>query len=306
MRRRLPPLNSVRAFEAAARHLSFVEAADELAVTPSAVSQQVKQLEEWLGVTLFRRMPRGLTATQAALRYLPDLTEALDQIDRATMRMERSKSTHSLTVSTLSSFAALWLSPRLHRFTALHPEIDVLLSSSDRVYDMARENIDIAIRYGSRTWPDLHVEELMDDHLGIVCSADLARDPERPINKIEDIARHTLLHDADAQNGSMLSWPRFLQACGVTSVDSERGPRFSDSQLIVQACIAGRGVMIGRSSLIAEAMDSGLLVAPFGMDHVSEHRYRLVALPGTYADPKLLAFRNWIYHELGKEPPPLS
>ncbi len=303
MRRRLPPLKAIRAFEAAARHQSFVEAADELAVTPSAVSQQVKQLEDWLGRPMFRRLPRGLVLTDAAKSYLPSLTEALDRIDQATRAVSTGPQGRALTVTCLSSFGAQWLAPRLHRFDMLHPDIDVMLATFDRVVDLETEDVDLAIRYGVGAYPNLRVEELMRDDLGVVCSPDLRDHPEYPIRSYQDLCRHTLLHDADARGDSPLAWDKFLERLNESGIDASRGPRFSDSHMVIQACIAGRGVMIGRSALISDAMASGVLVAPFGMPIQSEASYRLLMLPGAEADPRIAAFRLWLYEELGREPP---
>lgn len=310
--RRLPPLKAVRAFEAAARHESFADAADELAVTPSAVSQQVKILEDWLGRPLFRRLPRGLSATDAARAYLPALTEALDTIEAASHRVAQGPETRTLKVTCLASFGAQWLTPRLYRFDARHPDIDVMLATFDRVVDLEREDVDIAIRYGSRDFPTLHVEELMSDRLGVVCSPGLAEDPNRPIRTYADLADHVLLHDSDAADDGVMAWRHFLVAVGANPpdgppvVDPSRGPRFSDSHMMIQACIAGRGVMIGRSGLITEALDAGILVAPFGMPEQADHRYRLAMRKGALADLKVAAFRDWIYEELGRTPPPVT
>lgn len=309
MRRRLPPLNAVRAFEAAARHASFVSAADELAVTPSAVSQQVKQLEDWLGRPLFRRLPRGLVATDAGKQYLAPLTEALDRIDVATARLRGGKQARVLTVTCLSSFGAQWLTPRLHRFNARHPDIDVMLATFDRLVDLETEDVDLAIRYGVGTYPGLHVEELMRETIGPVCAPDLVGDADHPIRAIEDLVHHPLLHDTDAVADGPLNWENFLRLIGAPmggeagQIDPERGPRFSDSHIMIQACIAGRGVMLGRSGLIADALETGILVAPFGLPVPAVSSYRLAMLPGALANPKVAAFREWVYEELGRTPP---
>jgi LysR family glycine cleavage system transcriptional activator len=309
MRRRLPPLNAVRAFEAAARHLSFVAAADELAVTPSAISQQVKQLEEWLGRPLFRRLPRGLVPTETAKAYLPPLTEALDRIDVATTRVRGGKQARVLTVTCLSSFGAQWLTPRLHRFTGRHPDIDIMLATFDRLVDLETEEVDIAIRYGTGIYPGLHVEELMREMIGPVCSPDLAEHPDHPIRAIGDLAHHPLLHDTDAVADGPLNWEVFLGRVGAVvgtgpgEINAERGPRFSDSHIMIQSCLAGRGVMLGRTGLVADALDAGILVAPFGLTVPSVATYRLVMLPGAMANPKVAAFRAWLYEELGRAPP---
>lgn len=301
-RRRLPPLNAIRAFEAAARHRSFVDAADELAVTPSAISQQVKQLEDWLAQPLFRRLPRGLSITELGKAYLPPLTDALDLMETATRQAVEGPGGRTLRITCLASFGAQWLTPRLHRFNAKHPEIDVLIATFDRLVDLETEEFDVAIRYGTRSYPGLQVEDLMRDSLGVVCSPDLIDDADHPIRAYEDLAHHTLMHDADARVNGPMDWESFLGQVGTSLPGPGRGPRFSDSHMMIQACIAGRGVMIGRSGLIADSLDSGVLIAPFGMPLKAEGRYRLVMLPGALADPKIAAFRTWLYEEIEAMP----
>lgn len=301
MKRRLPPLNSMRAFEAAARLGSFVDAGNELAVTPSAISQQVKTLEDWLGCALFRRLPRGLELTSAGRAYLPSLTEAFDSLDRATNSIRPKKQSRMLKITCLASFGAQWLTPRLHKFDALHPDIDILLATFDRLVDLETEDVDIAIRYGTRQDPNLMIEVLGYDELGIVCSPDLIDHPTHPIREMADIAHHPLLHDSDARNVEAISWEGFLGRLNLLDrVDPSHGPRFSDSHMMIQSCIAGRGVMIGRSVLIADALEQGVLVAPFGMPFNSKpHQYRMAMLPGALQDPKVAAFRAWIFEEMG-------
>jgi LysR family glycine cleavage system transcriptional activator len=303
MSRRLPPLKAVRAFEAAARHAGFAAAAEELAVTPSAISQQVKILEDWLGRPLFERHARGLTPTTAALRYLPELTEALDRIERASREAASDGAARTLTVTCLSSFGAQWLTPRLYRFSARHPDIDVMLATFDRVVDLEREPVDIAIRYGTADFPGLHVEELMREWIGVVCSPDLRDHPVHPIRSYADLAHHTLLHDADGRTGDPLTWGGFLKRVGAPAFEAERGPRFSDSHMMGQACLAGRGVMLGRSVLVADALANGTLVAPFGMPVESPMFYRMVMRRAALKDSRVAAFRAWIYEELGRDPP---
>lgn len=303
MARRLPPLKAVRAFEAAARHSGFAAAADELAVTPSAISQQVKTLEDWLGVSLFDRHARGLSPTAAALRYLPALSDALDRIEQASREAASGGTARALTITCLASFGAQWLTPRLHRFTGRHPDIDVMLATFDRIVDLEREPVDIAIRYGSTEYPRLRVEELLRERIGVVCSPDLRDHPVHPIRDYGDLAHHVLLHDADGRDGDPLTWTGFLARVGAAGFEAARGPRFSDSHMMGQACLAGRGVMLGRSVLVADALENGTLVAPFGLPVESTMRYRLVMRRDALRDKRVAAFRAWIYEELGRDPP---
>ena len=234
MARRLPPLNAIRAFEAAARHLSFTKAAEELFVTQAAVSHQIKALEAALGLQLFRRFNRRLMLTDAGQAYLPPLREALDGIAAATERLRAVEQTGSLKVSVLPSFAAKWLLPRLSRFRERHPEIDVLVSANNALVDFARDEVDIAIRYGFGRHPELEVKFLMGDRIFPVCSPELlAAGP--PLREPADLRHHTLLHDADALATESESWRVWLEAAGVSGVDASRGPGFSDSSIRVSS-----------------------------------------------------------------------
>ena len=194
MSRRLPPLNALRAFEAAARNLSFTRAADELFVTQAAISHQVKALEEYLGITLFRRYNRRLELTEAGRAYLPGLRDAFDQIDLATKRLTPRSENRSLKISVLPSFAAKWLMPRLAGFQIRHPDIDVLVSASDGLIDFVHDDFDLALRYGPGIYPGLQTDFLMGDQVFPVCSPRLL-EGERPLRRPEDLSHHTLLHD---------------------------------------------------------------------------------------------------------------
>jgi len=299
MARRLPPLNAVRAFEAAARHESFALAADELAVTPSAVSQQVKTLEEILGVGLFTRRPRGLSLTPAGRRYLPRLSEALDAIAEASRALAAGGDDRTLTVTALGSFAALWLVPRLAGFEAAAPEIDVRLATSDRVVDLAADGIDAGVRYGPGPYPGLHAEKLMEETVFPVCAPALARRLTRPA----DLAEVALLHDASASGRFIYNWKTWARAHGLDGVDLERGSGFTNSTFLVQAAIAERGVMLGRSVLVADALATGALVRPFDLESPAGAAYWFVTLPETADLPKIRRFRDWLFAEVARGAP---
>lgn len=297
--RRLPPLHALRCFEAAARLGSFVGAAEELFVTPSAVSQQVKSLEDWLGVCLFRRLPRGLLLTDAGQAYLPPLREALDRIAQATQEVLKGNVSQVLTVSTLPSFAAQWLVPRLWRFNASHPEVDVRIAASIRLVDFFREDIDLAIRYGDGRYPGLHVEQLLTETIVPMCSPAL-RDGDPPLRSLADLARHTLLHDEvmTGQNEE-LTWEHWLRINANGQIECRRGPTFSDAHLTMQAAITGRGVALGRSVLARDALRDGRLVTPFADIEPlpTVFSYYLVCLPATLERPKVAEFRTWLLEE---------
>ena len=295
MARRLPPLNSLRAFEAAARHMSFTRAADELNVTQAAISHQVKALEDWLGFSLFRRVNRTILLTVEGQTYLPTLRDAFDQIDAATRRLSKDDGPRVLTVSTMDSFAATWLVPRMKRFRAAHPEITVRVHTADQIVDYNREGIDCGIRYGRGDWDGMHVERLMSENMSPVCSPELlASGP--PLRQLDDLRHHTLLHD-DME----LNWSAWLRTHGITDIDTRAGPFFSHSNLTIQAAINGDGVALGRSALVAADIAAGRLVRPFPLALRSRNAHYFVCLEATAERPKIKAFRDWLFAEAAEQ-----
>ncbi len=292
MTRRLPPLNALRAFEAAARHLSFTKAADELNVTQAAISHQVKTLEDWLGLKLFRRLNRALRLTEEGQGYLPPVADALDGLDGATRGLLRGDAARTLTVSTMDSFAADWLVPKLKRFRALHPEIDVRITTSDKLIDFAREDVDMGIRYGRGSYPGLHSVRLMSEDIFPVCSPALLDGPH-PLRTPADLKHHTLLHD-----DMTLTWKAWLRAAGIEGVDTSRGPFYQHSFLVRDAALMGEGVALGRGALVADALADGRLVRPFDISLPADHAYYVVC-PEAAADlPKIKGFRDWMLDEV--------
>jgi LysR family glycine cleavage system transcriptional activator len=299
MSRRLPPLNALRAFEAAARHLSFTKAAEELFVTQAAISHQVKALEESLGLALFRRYNRRLMLTDAGQAYLPSLREALDLIAHATERLTTVEESGALTVSVLPSFAAKWLLPRLSRFREGHPEIDVLVQANGALTDFARDGVDLAIRYGRGDYPGLDVAYLMDDVVFPVCSPKLL-EAGPPLEKPDDLKHHTLLHDPTTSDDSK-DWKTWLKLAGASGVDPTRGPGFTDASMVLQAAVEGQGVALGRSALAAIDLEAGRLVQPFGPAIPSDFRYFFATPPAKAELPKVQAFRDWLLEETAAE-----
>jgi LysR family transcriptional regulator, glycine cleavage system transcriptional activator len=286
MQRRLPPLNSLRAFESAARLLSFTRAADELAVTQSAVSHQVKGLEDWAGIPLFRRDGRAVALTEAAAKFLPAVTQALDQLALASRKLQAVDPGQGwLTVAVMPSFAAKWLVPRLAGFRAQHPQIDVWLATFERQTGALDSDVDIAIRYGREEWPNLTTIKILGEELFPVCAPAIAARLKDPA----DLARETLLHDELRED-----WTMWLRTAGVASVDATRGPGFDDSGLLIQAAIEGLGVALGRSVLVKGDLEAGRLVRPFSTALASESAYYLVYPPELENAPKIKAFREWL------------
>jgi LysR family transcriptional regulator, glycine cleavage system transcriptional activator len=292
MSRRLPPLNALRAFEAAARHLSFTRAAQELHVTQTAVSHQIKALEERLGVRLFRRLPRGLLLTEEAQRLLPPVRDAFDQIAAATERLVAVGSGGRLTVSVLPSFAAKWLVPRLGRFRAAHPDLDLRISAASELVDFARDDVDVGIRMGRGVYPGLRVERLFGEALVPVCSP-LLREGPHPLRRPEDLRHHVLLHDDDDYTG----WELWLRLAGVPDVPARRGPVFTDSAMVVQAAAEGQGVALARRVLAAGDLAAGRLIQPFDVSIPHDLAYYLVCPEATADQPKIAAFRSWLLAE---------
>lgn len=304
MARQLPPLNALRVFEAAARHLSFTKAAEELHVTQAAVSHQVKQLEDLLGVALFRRFNRRLALTEAAQAYWPALREAFDSIDTATRQLGRRKGPKQLRISTIQSFAVKWLVPRMPRFQERHRDIELMLSTSPVPVDFRRDEVDVAIRLGLGQYPGLHVEHLMDDEAFPVCAPRLRQQWPKGLRQPADLAHHTLLHDTVVHSGeeatTWSSWLRRAALPELAGLDASRGPGYSDSAMTLQAAIAGQGVALGRPALVVDDLAAGLLVRPFDerVTVKSRFSYYLVCTPALAAGREVAAFRDWLKDEI--------
>jgi LysR family transcriptional regulator, glycine cleavage system transcriptional activator len=293
----LPPLSTLHAFEAAVRHMSFKAAAEDLHVTPGAISQQIKLLEDRLGTPLFLRQSRRIELTEAGRVLLVPTQQAFRLLTDAVARVRGADRSKILSVSLLPSFAALWFVPRLGRFRARQPEVDVRISATPRLADINRDECDVVIRYGLGDYPGLHVEHLLTDDLFPVCSPKLLKGPV-PLAKPADLAHHTLLHDELRQE-----WQLWMRAAGIDGIDISRGPSFSLWDLAFQAAIAGQGVALGRSTLVGEYLNSGKLVKPFHISSHSRFGYYLVCLRERAQEPKILAFREWLHDEIAEEFP---
>ncbi len=288
--RRLPPLNGLRAFEAAARRLSFKKAAVELNVTQAAVSHQIRGLEDWLGHKLFERRVRAVDLTMAGADLLPAISAALDGMNGAVDRLIRPDDDgRGLTVSAIATFAAKWLVPRLADFQDLHPEIDVRITTSTALVDFDRDGVDVALRYGLGQWPDVRAERLLREDMFPVCSPALLDGPN-PLRTPADLANHTLLHVVQMRD----DWRVWLTAAGQSDIDPTRGPRFDLSLTAIQAAVEGMGVALGHSNLVETDMRAGRLVAPFTLNIPVEMAYYVVAPPERWDSPKVTAFREWL------------
>ena len=295
MARRLPPLNALRAFEAAARHLSFTRAAGELHVTQAAVSHQVKALEEHLGRKLFRRLNRALLLTDDGQAYLPSISRAFTLLNDATNDLLTKQAPGPLTVSALPSFAARWLVPRLGRFRQIRPDIDLRIDPSAELSDFAGGDVDVGIRYGRGKYPGMRADWLMTEDIFPVCSPALLEGPH-PLRDPRDLQHQVLLHD-DGHG----DWRTWLLAAGVDRVDPARGPIFTDSSMLIQAAMAAQGVALARGVLAADELAAGRLVRPFTLSLSTEYAYYLVCPVNTAEQPKIAAFRDWLLDEARSE-----
>ncbi|MBR0957865.1 transcriptional regulator GcvA [Bradyrhizobium japonicum] len=291
MTARLPSLNGLRAFEAAARHLSFTLAAGELNVTQTAISHQIRRLEEELGIRLFIRQNRALALTPEARDYLPGVRAAFNDLRLATDRLLRKEDDKVLTVSTLASLAAKWLLPRLTDFQEQHPGIDVHITTSASLVDFQRDNVDAAIRYGRGQWPGVRADWLMADELFPVCSPSLIRG-DKPLRRPEDLRNHPLLHTSNANSDD---WRLWLTAAGLPAdIARQPGITFDMIFMTIQAAIDGIGVAMGRTSYVQDDIAKGRLVVPFKIALPADAGFYLVAPEGRREAPKLAAFRQWV------------
>jgi len=290
----LPPLNAMRAFEAAARHLSFARAADELSVTPAAISHHIRDLEAFAGQTLFRRNGRSVELTDVGHAARAHVSDAIASLHEAARVMRLPLRSRRVSVSAAPSFAAKWLIPRLERFYEAYPDIEVWVSADLAVTDFATADVDLAVRYGPGGYDGVHSELLMTESVAPLCSPRLI---EAGVLKApEDLGRVTLLHDESAdRDPTCPTWPMWLRAQGITHADGRAGPRFNQSSLVLEAAVAGRGVALGKRQLAGLEIQGGRLIAPFeGADTPISFGYWLVWPRGRTLTPALRTFLDWV------------
>jgi len=296
MARRLPPLNGLPSFEAAARHLSFSKAADELHVTHGAVSRAIRNLEDHLGVRLFERATRSVRLTPVGTSYAAEVRDALDQLAAATVIATGQQSSGALNVSALDGFVAKWLVPRLFRFRQAHADIDVRLSTTDKLADFVSDGIDIAIRYGRGQYPGLESHLLVEEDVFPVCSPALI-EAAVPLRTPDDLKSHTLIH-----HDYYVDWSMWLMWAGIKGVNPHRGPAFRSTEHAVQAAIQGEGVVLGPSALVGDDLAAGRLVRPFEISFPAELAYYVVYPPRALQREKVRAFRDWLLAEAAGDP----
>jgi len=295
MRPRLPPLNALKAFEAAARHESFTRAAEELCVTQGAVSNQVKALEAELAIKLFNRERQRLIITEAGKDYLTVVRDALDRIAVGTERLLQRQNAGVLTVSTSPDFAAKWLVHRLGHFADAHPGIDLRVSATLHHVDFAREEVDLAVRHGEGSWPGLDTVRLSAEQLFAVCSPKLISGRRR-LNKPADILNFPLLH-----LDSRADWTNWLQAAGLDGADVMHGPVLNRASMVIDAAINGQGIALARTTLAAWDIINGRLVRPFSESLRLSKTYWIVCPKATATVPKIVTFRDWLLAEASSD-----
>ncbi|UZE25790.1 transcriptional regulator GcvA [Pseudomonas sp. B21-056] len=297
-------LNALRAFEASARHQSFSAAAAELNVTPAAVGQLVRSLEEWLGTPLFHRASSGrvrLVATEAAEHALPDIRAGFDRLTLGLERLKEDSSGSVLTVTVSPAFAAKWLLPRIESFHAAWPDMDVRLDTNLRAVDFVAQRIDIGVRYGPGSWPGLVAEKLMDEEVYPVCSPRLLVDSTR-LQTPDDLARETLIHDLSMDSHmDFPTWAAWVGKLGLTRVATSRGMKINNSAAVLQGAIDGQGVALARSVMARDDLAAGRLVRLFPqIKFESPLAYYVVYRPGCSSLPRLKAFRDWLFEIAAK------
>ncbi len=289
----LPSTAALRAFEAAARHLSFTGAAVELRRTQGAVSHQIRELETRLGVTLFEREARGIALTESGRIYLPFVVESLDRLRAGDDALRPQTGDHVLTVSCSPNFASKWLVPRLGEFSAAHPDIDLRISAALQHVTFDRDGIDLAVRHGDGNWPNLNVSRLCREQLFPVCSPHLTPATDQ-ISSVHDLAECLLIHDGDRAG-----WASWLAAVGanVAAVDLDRGPVFSQTSLAIDAANAGQGVALARSALASLDLSAGRLIRPVPEEVPAAFAYWIVCPMPNASRPKIRRFRQWLLNQ---------
>ena len=294
----LPPLNALRAFEAIARHLSFAKAADELFVTPAALSHQIRGLEEQLGVTLFHRRTRAIELTEAGRLIYPGLHAGFENVRGALAALDRAREGRILVVSATPGVVAKWLMPRLWRFLHAHPEIDARIAASLKLADFAADGVDVAIRLSKGDHPELHVEKLFDDSVLPVCSPRLV---EEGLRSVDDLSRFTLIHyDIPMSTRAPPLWADWLAVAGAHGVDATRGLRVNVADHALDAAVAGLGVSLSFKLIASDDVHNGRLVTPFGPELPLSFGYHFVCPRGHEKRETVRAFRDWLFAEMAE------
>jgi len=294
--RKLPSLNQVQAFEAAARLSSFAGAAEELRITASAISHNIRALERDLGVALFHRVHRSVVLTDAGRRYAERVSEAFAMMEAATRTIDRTVKADILTVQSAPSFATQWLMPRLSRFSMLHPDMDVRLNASVDVVDLSAGQADFHIRYGNfLPAPNVAVQPFPEETFVVACAPGLAGGA-RPLREPADLALHTLIYS----EVNLVTWRDWLDARGLGEIETHRGPRFDRTFMTVAAAVDGLGVALESRMMLQRELEGGRLALPFGGEGPRLVCHRLLFLKSKSNLPKMRVFRDWLFDELAQ------
>lgn len=290
---RLPPLNSLKAFEAAARKGGFVAAADELHVTPAAVSHQIKTLEAYLEIELFRRLPRGLELTESGRELLPELSKGFDHFARALGSLTAGELTGRLTIRVLPSFATLWLVPKLDSFLQTYPDVQLRVLASNSPVGLESGAFDILIAYGMGHYPGFDTTHLMADSIFPVCAPSLLN--QTPLRRYKDLEQHTLLHDIDVGfDEQTMTWKRWFRDAGLSRVEASRNVEFENSLLLTEAAVRGQGVALGRMSLVRDHLMTGRLLRPLKTSRPADYAYYTVTTQEAVEHPRVQTFLSWL------------
>ena len=296
---RLPPLNSLRAFDAVVRHMSFTKAAAELYVTPAALSYQIKQLEEFTGVKLFNRLNRAIELTDQGRLIYPGISQAFEQLLQSMQLLQQKRSGNVLVISAGPAFVAKWLAPRLYRFMALHPHIDARISASLALSNLKVDDVDVAIRFGSGNYPDCCVTKLFDDYMLPLCSPDFLAKIQ-PVSA-SDLRCETLIYDDThmSHNFKIPSWNDWFKSMGVKNFSQKsKGLHFNLADHAIAGAIAGAGILLGRQVLAQNDIDNGRLVMPFEHKIKLDFSYYALCLKGREEEKHIAAFMHWLTAEI--------
>ncbi len=298
MAERVPHLSALRAFEAVARHLSFQEAAAELGISPSAVSHQIRTLEAYLDVRLFERLTRAIALTEAGRLLQPGMEEGFRCIESSVRQVRSLRSRAVIVVSAGPSIAAKWLVPRLYLFEERYPAVEIRITTTNRTIDLAREDVDVALRHGSGRYPGLDCTRLFGEAYAPMCAPALLKDADRPLEAPSQLAGHRLLHDdAASYPGTAPGWPEWLAAAGADPGVGQSGRHFKQTDHAIQAAIDGVGVLLGRVAIAAPDLLAGRLVRPFPLTLPSDFGYFFVTRPGRQREKPIAAFLAWLRQE---------
>ncbi|MCP4877506.1 MAG: transcriptional regulator GcvA [Gammaproteobacteria bacterium] len=284
----MPPLNSLKCFEAAGRLMSFTAAAKELNVTQAAISHQIKVIEGFLGLSLFQRYPRRLALTEPGKALLPEVIEAFDRLSLAIGALGNEQYSNLLSVRLAPSFAAKWLSPRLKYFWLQYPEIDLCLYHAHAAVDFEREEIDIAVTYGKGDWPGVVVDKLLSLDFFPVCAPAFMHN-DKPLNDVNNLRYYTLLHDANYE-----CWHGWLNLAGVEGINADKGTIIDDTNVLIQAAIDGQGIALGSTPLVEDHLEAGRLIKPFDIELVNDFCYYVVCPQSHLKNPAVIAFKEWL------------